>query len=552
VRPLARASAARIGRRRSLAPAPLLATGLLIAACGSSSVASSVAASGPEATFTDNVRLLADPAGTLDTLRRLGVDRVRVFVPWASIAPRASSRQRPRGLDATNPDDYPPANWVVWDRIVSEASARGIGLDFNLGPGAPLWATGPGDPRGGPHPQWQPSAHQFGSFVRAIARRYDGTFTPPGATSALPRVDYWAIWNEPNYGPDLAPQATHGSTVETAASIYRGLVDAAWTALQVTGHGHDTVLIGEVAARGVDGRPSRGAPEGFPGNFAGTKPLRFVRALYCVDGKYRQYRGAAAALRGCPTTAASSRGFRAAHPALFQASGFADHPYSQASPPNVEPIPDPDFTSLAQLPQLERILDRLQRIYGSTAHPSIYLTEYGYITRPPKRSFYLTPSTAAYYLNWAEYLTWRDPRVQTITQYLLVDPPPVGQYAYGGFASGLISYDGHVKATYDAYRLPLYLPATSARAGQRLEVWGCVRPARYAAMDTGGAGQQASVQFRRGSAGTWQTLQTVTVTGAHGYFDVRTPFPASGSVRIKWTYPSGQNAYSRIENVTVR
>ena len=40
-----------------------------------------------------------------------------------------------------------------------------------------------------------------------------------------------------------------------------------------------------------------------------------------------------------------------------------------------------------------------------------------------------------------------------------------------------MSYYGTKKPTYDAWRLPLYLPVTSARKGQRLQVWGCARPA---------------------------------------------------------------------------
>jgi hypothetical protein len=537
-----------VPRRTTSIAVALAVASMLIAACSSKSAASSA----QEASFADNPRLLVDPAGTLDTFRRLGVDRVRVFVPWGSIAPNASSRRRPAGFDATNPSAYPAAGWVIWDRIVREAHTRGIGLNFNLTGGAPLWATGAGAPGSQPHYQWRPSAAEFGAFMRAIAKRYDGSFVAPGTKAALPKVDYWSIWNEPNYGPSLAPQTTQRSTVEVAPWIYRDMVDAAWTALKQTGHSGDTFLIGEVAARGTDAPPSRGAPEGFPGVFAGMKPFRFLRALYCVDSGYRPLRGSAAALRGCPTTAAGAKGFRAAHPGLFQASGFADHPYSQASPPNVEQFPDPDFASLVQVPALERVLDRLHRIYGSSNKLSIYLTEYGYITRPPKRKNYVTPETAANYLNWAEYITWRDSRVKTLTQYLLVDPPPVGTYEHGGYASGLMFSGGQRKATYDAYRMPLYLPVTTGRAGRNLEVWGCVRPADYAAGDHGGAAQSAQLQFQRRSGGSWQTLRTIQVTDPQGYFDVRQSFPASGSVRVAWTYPGGETVYSRTQSLDLR
>lgn len=506
-----------------------------------------------EATFQDTARLMADPAGTLDALRHLGAGRVRVFMAWSSIAPDPLSRRRPKHFDAADPAAYAPAKWAIWDEIVRDATERSMGVDLVLTGGAPLWATGPGaPPPANVRSQWKPSAVEFGRFVRAVGKRYSGDYDPtanslaPGSTDDLPPVDYWAIWNEPNYGPGLAPQGSHHSTIEYAARMYRGLLDAAWSALHATGHSYDTIIFGELAPRGYTDF----------GIFSGTKPLRFLRALYCVDSHYRALRGSAAALRSCPVSAAGRRGFRRAHPALFQASGVSDHPYSQSSPPNVEAAPDPDFTSLAELRQFERGLDRLQRAQGSRVRMPIYLTEYGYITSPPKHNTrtrrYLPPVTAAYYLNWAEYMAWRDPRVMTLAQYLLVDPvAPDATNNYGGYASGLMYHDGRPKPSYDAYRLPLYLPVTRAHSpGSRFEVWGCARPAGFAFDDTS-IDQTVAIQFQAASRGPFTTLQTVPVNPA-GYFDLRRAFPSSGSVRLEWSYPGGGPAvHSRAAKITV-
>ncbi len=95
------------------------------------------------------------------------------------------------------------------------------------------------------------------------------------------------------------------------------MVDAAWTALQQTGHGGDTILFGELAPAGIH--------SGSIGNFNSMPPLRFLRALYCVDAAYKPLTGEQAALRGCPTTAAASARFAAQNPALFHASGIAVH-----------------------------------------------------------------------------------------------------------------------------------------------------------------------------------------------------------------------------------
>ena len=70
-------------------------------------------------------------------------------------------------------------------------------------------------------------------------------------------------------------------------------------------------------------------------------------------------------------------------------------------------------------------------------------------------------------------------------QFLLDDPNPTKNVPeFGGFASGLIFYGGARKPGYNAYRLPLFLPVTSTWPGRSLEVWGCVRPAHFARLDT--------------------------------------------------------------------
>ncbi len=382
-------------------------------------------------------------------------------------------------------------------------------------------------------------ATEFGLFVRAVATRYNGRYRPPGSSKPLPRVAFWSIWNEPNYGPDLAPQATDHSTIEVSPALYRGLVRLAWTALQDTGHGHDTILIGELAPRGTTVGDS-------PGNFGGMVPLRFVRALYCVDGSERPLRGAAAAVRGCPIGAGGSARFARANPGLFHAGGVADHPYPAGQPPNESVTGEPDYADLSQLPNLERLLDRLQRAYGSSTRFDIYSTEYGYRTYPPEKNFRsTTPQQAAYYLNWAEYLSWRDPRIGSYDQYLLVDP------RNGIFASGLEFANGAPKPSNDAYRLPLYLPIPTVKPGQALEVWGSVRPARFARLDTGKR-QAVRLEFQAHARGPFRPLRIVPLRDPYGYFDVQQAFTTSGALRLSWSYPGGATIFSRAVRVTIR
>lgn len=496
---------------------------------------------GLETIFEADPQLHANPVGALDLLRRLGVDRVKLFVAWSTVAPNPSSRTAPLGFDASTPAAYPSANWTYYDTVIRDATERGIGLYVAVGGPAPKWATGPGAPPGGPPGVWKPSASEFGAFMRAVASRYTGHYTPSGSSSPLPRVSVWSIWNEPNLGSDLAPQAIDRSTVERSPALYRGLVDAGWRALQETGHGSDTILIGELAPYGQPfGYP-------YPGNFGYMQPLRFVRALYCVNASLQPLRGTAAASRGCPTTAAASKRFVSDHPGLFRAGGFAVHPYPQGSVPPDVVLPDgPDFVNLASAPKLEQLLDEVTSTYGASKRFPLYTTEYGYFTNPPYQDG-ARPGLAAAYLNWAEYIAWRNPRMRSWDQYLLTDPP---QSSGSNFDSGLEFANGTPKPSFYAFRMPLYMPVTRANRGASLEVWGCVRPAHYAELDTGRS-QRAQIELRSAAGGGYRAITTVPITNRDGYFDVDVEFPSSGSVRLAWSYPHGPTIYSRLVAVTI-
>ena len=78
------------------------------------------------------------------------------------------------------------------------------------------------------------------------------------------------------------------------------------------------------------------------------RPLLFVRELYCFNRRYRPFRGDAASRRDCPDGGA---GFRAAHPVLFNATGFAHHPYGFDRPPAASDSPaNPPFPNMYKRP----------------------------------------------------------------------------------------------------------------------------------------------------------------------------------------------------------
>ena len=502
-----------------------------------------------ETTFQDDDLLVfgsaATQARTLDTIRALGADRVRVSVFWNAIAPDAKSKTRP-GFDATDPAAYPPGNWARYDRLVRLAAARGLGLNFDLTGPAPLWATGKPE-RADIEATYAPSAAEFGAFVTAVARRYSGDYTPPAPpapapapddgggvvippppvaraaqapseTGPLPRVGYWAIWNEPNHPGWLTPQWTQdgGRWSEAAPRIYRGLADAAWGALQGTGHGQDTILVGETAPKGLVTRR---------GTTRGIDPLRFIRALYCVDRALRPLRGAAATALGCPADAAGQASFAADHPVLFDASGWAHHPYELTFSPHRAPL-HRDWVTIANLPQLTATLSGALRRYGRPRPGGLplYLTEFGYQTNPPDR-FGVSWAQQAAYLDESEFLTYVNPMVRTLGQFLLRDD--------GGdigltFQSGLMTQGGERKPSYDAFELPVYLPRTTFARGRSLRVWGMARCA------PNNSAQDVAVEFRSPRSARWRALATLHADGAYGYVDGHVRFPGTGVMRLRW------------------
>jgi hypothetical protein len=263
-----------------------------------------------------------------------------------------------------------------------------------------------------------------------------------------------------------------------------------------------------------------------------------------VDASLHPLRGRAAALRGCPTAAAGTKRFARENPALFAASGFAVHPYASAevAAPNLVLPGEPDFVYLATLSRLEHFLDTVTALYGQTKRFPLYSTEYGYITNPPF-AHALAPDLAAGYLNWAEYLTWRNRRLRSWDQYLLVDPPSGGP---SNFDTGLEYANGSPKPLFAAYRLPIFLPVTHQRGGHGLEVWGCLRPAHYLHRP-----QTVRIELQAGAHGAFRKVADFAVTDPHGYFDTVVRFPSGGRARLTWSYPDGETIHSRVVKLTV-
>jgi len=476
---------------------------------------------------------------TLQTLKAMGVDRVRVSVVWSLVAPGAQSSRRPQNFNATDPAAYPPGAWSRYDLLDQAASKIGIGLYLQPTAPAPNWATSPPKLPQGYRWSHDPSARLYGEFVQAIATRYSGHYVAPGLDgkpTALPAVNYWGIYNEPNIGGWMTPQwnKVHGQKVEASPAIYRGMVNAAWSALVRTGHRHDTVLIGETAAYGA----------GHKGYAASMDPLTFVRAFYCLSSAYRPLTGSRAAEVGCPRSGNQSA-FVRANPALFDARGWAHHPYDFVHPPTFN-RGDPDSATLSGLSRIEQALDRSFRAYRRPAGIPIYITEWGVQSRGPNPFLPFSQAQQAQFLNQGEYMAWRSPRVRSFAQFLLVDDGPNTTYEVGTrpywstFDSGLLLYPSEKpKPAYYAFELPIWL--ANPRHGPYVSVWAQIRPPATPRVGT--------LQFKATGSSTWTTVAKVSSTDPKGFLTTHVSLPSAGGLRLAWTAPGGTVLYGRTAQV---
>jgi hypothetical protein len=566
--PRSDASAPRAPHARALACA--LALALALAAVLGGGAVPAAASPAQESLFMDDPQIVhAEPERverTFERLAGLGVDRVRVSVLWHAVAPEPRSKRRPDFAPGgpADPQSYPHERWDRYDTVARAARRHGIGLLFTITGPAPLWATGTPE-RQTIEDRYLPSPADFQAFVAAVGTRYSGTYVdeddrrrPPPPSSPfqpqpapptaepLPRVDHWSIWNEPNHPSWLTPQWFGSGRRAWAAAphVYRGLVDAAWHGLEASGHAGDVVLLGETAPRGW---PQRNV-------VAAMRPLEFVRELYCLDRSGRPYAGPAASARGCPRDAAARAAFVSEHPALFSATGWAHHPYGFDAAPARASAPHPDDAQLADVGRLGRTLDRAQRRWGSRRQLGLWMTEYGYQTNPPDPLGGVSPGRQAAWLNEAEWLAYRSPRVVAMSQFLLVDDRPAARFPardpryWSTFQTGLLYADGSPKPSLAAYRAPIHVTPARARRGERLRVFGGLR---------GGAreGRRPVARLEFVARGSSRAAQVATVTAANprGYVELRVRARRSGAYRLVWTDPvTGQPVASRSAPVRVR
>src|SRR3954452_10376000 len=394
------------------------------------------AAHGAELSMMDDQALLGASQAKVDSvlarMQALGADRLRVSAFWSDIAPAPTSTTKPAGFKAANFDD-PGYDWADLDRVVASAVAHGMHVLVSISTPMPYWASVKPSLK---NDVWEPRRDEFAQFAYAVALRYRAS------------VDQFAILNEPNQGAWLQPQSLRGQLV--APHVYRGLVQAGYPAVK-TAAPDATVLVGELAASGRDD----------PGVTRPIRPLRFLRALGCRDGRFRAVRsGRCKGFKAVPLDALGH------HPyALFQSPFQRSHYRDDAAVG--------DWRRLEQT--LDRLVSKRALTPGRRGKLPIYYTEFGYQTDPPDPFAGIPLSRQSRWLQDTAYAVWRTPRVLGLNQFRLTDGRIRGKgpLAFREFQSGLFFANGKRKPAAATFPNPIVV-RPSGRS--RLLVWGQVRP----------------------------------------------------------------------------
>ena len=419
-------------KRTSLSPnrtASAIALGFLAVACMLLASAPAHASRTEWTMFEDHPTLVrsggAIRQATLDTIKALGADTLRIEVKWAEVAPHPGAKRKPR-FAATDPSAYP--GFEPYDDLVRRSVSMGFRVMITLAPDAPHWATA----RGRGH-NYKINAKEFAAFARAVGRRYSGIY------AGLPAIRYWSIWNEPNHIFFISPRAQ-------APAIYRGMVSRGLPALRATAPRGSRIFVGELA------------PVGTATKVMG--PLRFLRGWLCLNKRWKKVRSG------------SCRHFK-----KVKADGFAHHPYG----PTTRVPGNRDIINMLAIRRLGAALDRARRA-GRINRLAIYNTEFGYQTNPPDPFVSTSPARQAELLNTMEEYSYRYPRLKSYSQYLMYDDVArSGSSAlrWAGFQTGLRFANGKAKPSFDAFKLAIVVH----RRGGGVSIWGHVRPGsgtRYA------------------------------------------------------------------------
>ena len=430
---------------------------------------------------------------------QLGVNTVRVIVPWSQLAPDAELPQTPHDFNATDPDAYPAAR-LGGPRHDRRAQRRAVRHHDRPDGHRRRAAAG----RRARHPPgrrpqfyaWKPNASRVravraGAWARATAAtttRHGSPGTPTARGSASGRSG-----TSPTTARSLAPQGDPRPPRDRVQpAMYRSLVDAGWNGAAARPATGTTRSCSASSRRGATTAEPRGV--GSPG----MKPLVFVRALYCVDSQLPTSCAAPPPRSAAARPTPPARGGSGPEPGAVQGHRRRRPPLLRWYPPNQEQLRTTPTTTVAGRDRQPR----RARSTGSTASTArAALPDLQHRVRlhhqPAQARHQATPGSSGDHggllPQLGRVLSLAQSAGHLFTQYLLPTrcPRPVRR---------LRRLRQRPADLRQASRRPPTTPSgcrstcrcTSVTADAALEVWGCARPAQFARCDTGAADRSRS------------------------------------------------------------
>jgi hypothetical protein len=340
----------------------------------------------------DDAMIIGKPTKAFPLLHSLRAQVIRVNLSWRATAPK-----RPK--KPSDPAD-PAYDWSVADRTVTLAAQNKIQVLFTIGT-PPKWASGSSATNRAPK-----QMRDLQNFALAAATRYSGKFKlDPTDTTAkpLPAVKLWLAWNEPNNPVFLYPQYRRIGKryVMQSAITYAQICTAVYNGV------HSVKVSGEKVGCGATDPHGNNQPRS---RRPSVSPLAFLRAV--KKDRLRRF------------------------------DAWAHHPYY--GNPRETPTTRPRDKTSVTLGNIGDLTKELTRLYG---RKPLWITEYGYQTKPPDRSYGVSWKAQAKYLAQAFALARRNPRIQMMIWFLIKDEPRVA-----GWQSGFFSYGGTRKPSFQAFQ----------------------------------------------------------------------------------------------------
>ena len=341
--------------------------------------------------FYDDQQVYGRTDWAFRQLRSLRAGIVRITIDWASVAKR-----RPKA--PADPADR-AYNWTAVDHVISQAALNKVRVLAAIY-GTPRWA-------GRAKNRIPRRMTDLRLFAFAAAKRYSGTYrvlqreNEPQRT--LPAVRHWLVWNEPNNPVFLKPQwkMVKRKWRPQSAFNYAKLCRAVWVGVHSTRIRGEKVACGATGPRGNDA-PRRSRPS--------TSPLVFLTWLRRAG--------------------------------LKRFDAYAHHPYygHRSERPTTVPRSKKSIT----LANIGVLIKQLTRLYG---RKRLWITEYGYQTRPPDRQFGVRYASQAKYVHQAFKVARRTRRIDMLVWFLVRD-----ERRLSGWQSGVISARGKRKPAFRAFQ----------------------------------------------------------------------------------------------------